>query len=110
LVRSGKANFKNSDSDSDTEVGHTCSGRVFGEVHLANLFKKRYGDEGFGSGEEADLTDEEHSEPAGTEEGKVEEPHREEPETSGTAQTVEVSTIIPPVDSVELSNRSNPSH
>jgi hypothetical protein len=35
--------FKNSDSDNDTEAGHTHSGRVFREVHLANLFKKNYG-------------------------------------------------------------------
>jgi hypothetical protein len=54
--------FKNSDNDNDTEAGHTCSGRVLREVHLANLFKKNYGDEGFYSGEEADLTNEEHSE------------------------------------------------
>jgi hypothetical protein len=51
---------KNSDSDSDTEVGHTRNGRAFREVHLANLFKKNYRDEGFYSGEEADLMDEEH--------------------------------------------------
>jgi hypothetical protein len=54
--------------------------------------------------------DEEHSEPTGTEEGKAEELRREEPETSGTTQTIEVSTIIPPVDSVVLSNQSNPNH
>jgi hypothetical protein len=59
--------FKNLDSDSETEAGYTCSGRVFREVHLANLFKKNYGEEGFYSGEEADLIDEEHSEPIGTE-------------------------------------------
>jgi hypothetical protein len=35
--------FRNSDSDSDTEAGHTCSGRVFRGVHLENLFKKNYG-------------------------------------------------------------------
>jgi hypothetical protein len=102
--------FKNSDSDNNTEAGHTCSGRVFREVHLANLFKKNYRDEGFYSGEEADLTDEEHSEPVGTEEGKAKELHREEPETSETAQTIEVSTVIPPVDSIVLSNQSNPNH
>jgi hypothetical protein len=62
--------FKNLDSDNNTKYGHTCSGRVFREVHIVNLFKKNYGDEGFYSGEEADLTDEEHSEPAGTKEGK----------------------------------------
>jgi hypothetical protein len=54
--------FKNSDSDNDTEPGHIHSGRVFREVPLVNLFKKNYGDEGFYSGEEADLTDREHSE------------------------------------------------
>jgi hypothetical protein len=77
--------FKNSDSDNDTEAGHTRSGRVFRGVHLANLFKKNYGDEGFYSGEEADLTDEEHSEPTRAEEGEAEELRRNEPETSGTA-------------------------
>jgi hypothetical protein len=46
-------------------VGHTRSGRVFRGVHLENLFKKKYGEEGFYSGEEADMTDEEHSEPMG---------------------------------------------
>ena len=55
------------------------SGGEFIEFYLVNLFKKNYGDEGFYSGEEADLTDEEHSEPARAEEGKAEEPHREEP-------------------------------
>jgi hypothetical protein len=97
--------FKNSDSDSDTEAGHTRSGRVFREVPLVNLFKKNYGDEGFYSGEEADLTDEEHSE-----EGKVAEPRQEEPEASGTASTIEVSTINPIVVSTTLSNQSNQSH
>jgi hypothetical protein len=53
--------FKNSNNDNDKEAGHTRSGRVFREVHIANLFKKNYGDEGFYSGEETDLTDEEHS-------------------------------------------------
>jgi hypothetical protein len=86
-----------------------CSGRVFIEVHLVNLFKQNYEDEGFYSGEEADLTDEEHSEPVGTEEGKAEELRRGEPETSETMQTIEVSIVIPPIDSV-LNNHSNPSH
>ena len=69
--------FKNLDNDNenDTEVVHTCSGRELREVHLANLFKNNYNDEGFYSGEEADLTDEEHSKPARAEEGKVEEPY-----------------------------------
>jgi hypothetical protein len=30
----------NSDSDNDTEVGHTYSGRGFREVPLVNLFEK----------------------------------------------------------------------
>jgi hypothetical protein len=53
--------FKNSDRDSEIEVGHTCSGRSFREVPLVNLFKENYRDEGFYSGEEVDLTDEEYS-------------------------------------------------
>jgi hypothetical protein len=60
--------FKNSDSDSGTEVRHTHSGRVFRGVHLENLFKKNYGEEGFYSGEEVDMIDEEHTEPMGPEE------------------------------------------
>jgi hypothetical protein len=50
-----------------------------------NLFKKNYGGEGFYSGEEADMMDEEHSEPIREEEGEDEEPHREEPKASGIA-------------------------
>jgi hypothetical protein len=95
----------NNDSDNDIEVGHTCSGRVFREVHLVNLFKKNYGDKGFYSGEESDLTEEEHSEFT-----RTKEPCREEPETSRTALTIEVSTIIPPFASTKLSNQSNLSH
>jgi hypothetical protein len=102
--------FKNSDSDKNTKAGHTHSGRVFREVPLANLFKKNYGDEGFYSGEEVDLTDEEHPESARAEEGKDEEPCREEPETLGNAPNIEVSTIIPHVDSLALRNQSNQSH
>jgi hypothetical protein len=71
--------FKNSDSDNDTKARHTGSGRVFREVHLVNLFKQNYGDEGFYSGQEADMTDKEHSEPARAEEGKDEELRRDEP-------------------------------
>jgi hypothetical protein len=56
------------------------------------------------------MTNEEHSEPAGTEEGKYEELRWEEPETSGTTQIAEVSTISPPVDSVTLSNQNIQSH
>jgi hypothetical protein len=42
--------FRNSDSDNDTEARHMGSGRVFREIHLDNLFKKKYGEEGFYSG------------------------------------------------------------
>jgi hypothetical protein len=89
--------FHNLDSNSDTEDGNMRSGRVFQGVHLENLFKKNYREEGFYSGEEADLTDEEHSEPTRTEEESAEELHRNEPESSGTVQTTEVSNINPPV-------------
>ena len=61
--------FKISDSDNDTEARHTCSGKVFRGVHLENLFKKNYEEEGFYSGEEVDLIDEEHPEPTRKEEG-----------------------------------------
>jgi hypothetical protein len=74
------------------------------------MFKENYRDEGFYRGEEVDLTDEEHSEPTKTEEGRDEELRWDEPETSGIAQTSEVSTIIPPVVSVVLSNQGNQSH
>jgi hypothetical protein len=83
---------------------------VFRVVRLANLFRQKYGDEGFYSGEEVDLMDEENLEPTGTEEGKAEEIRREEPETLETGQTVEASTIILLVDSIVLSNQSNPIH
>jgi hypothetical protein len=109
-----KIMFKNSDSDNDTEVGHTRSGRTFREVPLVNLFEQNHEppaqEEGFYSGEEEELLNEEHSESAREEEGKTEEPRREESETSGTAQTVEVSTITPPVVLTTLSNQSNLSY
>jgi hypothetical protein len=73
--------FKNLDSDSDTKSGHTRNGRVFREVHIVNIFKKNYEEEGFYSGEEENLTDEEHSQPARIEKGKAEELHQEESET-----------------------------
>jgi hypothetical protein len=75
-----------------------------------NIFKKNYRDEVFYSGEVVDLIDEDHSEPARDEEEEVEEPRRDEPKTSGIAQTIEVSTINPHVVSMTLSNQSNPSH
>jgi hypothetical protein len=106
--------FKNSDSDNDTEVGHTCSGRSFREVPLVNLFEQSHEplaqDEGFYSGEEEELLNEEYSESSRTEEGKTEEPHQEESITSGTAPTVEVSTTTPPVVLVALSNQSSQSY
>jgi hypothetical protein len=96
--------FKNSDSDSDTEAGHTRSGRVFRGIHLENLFKQNYGEEGFYNGEEVDLIDEEHSEPTRTEEGEAKELRQSEPETLGTAQITEVSNINPPVVSIAPSS------
>jgi hypothetical protein len=58
------------------------SGRTFREVPLVNLFEKTHEplphDEGFYSGEEKEILNEEHSESAKAEEGKTEEPHREE--------------------------------
>ena len=101
--------FKNSDNDNDTEVGHTRSGRPLREVPLANIFKKNYGDEGFYSGEEADLTDEEHSQSVRTKEVQTKELRRGEPETSGTVSTIEVSNITLPVVLESLSNQSNQS-
>jgi hypothetical protein len=92
-----------------TEARHMRSGRVFRGVHLENLFKQNYGEEGFYNREEVDMTNKEHSEPTETEEGRVEELQRREPETSETTQTIEVSTIILPVDSV-VRNQINSSH
>jgi hypothetical protein len=63
--------FRNLDSDNDTEDGHTRSGRAFREVHLVNLFKKNYGDEGFYSGEEADLMTKRIQNPLGQRKGKL---------------------------------------
>jgi hypothetical protein len=106
--------FNNSDSDNDTEVGHMHSGRTFREVPLVNLFEHNHEplaqDEGFYSGEEEELLNEEHSEFAWAEEGKTEEPHRGELENSGIAPTTEVSTITPPVVLAVLSNPSSQSY
>jgi hypothetical protein len=74
------------------------------------LFKKDYGEEGFYSGEEADLTNREHSEPTRVEEGEAEELHRNEPETSRTMYATEVSNINPPVVLETLSNQNIPNH
>jgi hypothetical protein len=46
------------------------------------LFKKNYDEGGFHSGEEADIINKEHPEPARIEEGEVEELCQSEPETS----------------------------
>ena len=56
------------------------------------------------------MLNEEHSESARAEEEKNEEPRQEESEASWTTQTVEVSTITPPVVSTTLSNQSNLSY
>ena len=62
--------FKNSDNDNDTKAVHTCSGRAFREVPLANLFKDKYKEKCFYNGEEVDLMDEKHSKPIREEEDK----------------------------------------
>jgi hypothetical protein len=98
--------FKNSNSDSDTEARHMRSGKVFRGVHLENLFKKNYIDEGFYSGEEADLTDEEHLEPTRAKEEEAEELCQNKPETLGTTQTTKVTNINPSVISEMLSNQN----
>jgi hypothetical protein len=105
--------FKNLDSDNDTNIRHTHSGRTFREVPLVNLFEQSHEptqEEGFYSGEEEELLNEEHSESTREEEEKTEEPHQEESETSGTAQIAEVSAITPPVVLTTLSNQSNLSY
>jgi hypothetical protein len=102
--------FKNSDSDNNTEDGHMRSGRVFRGVHLDNLFKQNYGEEGFYSGEEVDLTDGEHSEPTRTGEGEAKELHQSEPKTSGNVQTTEVSNNDPPVVSETLNHQKSQNH
>jgi hypothetical protein len=89
--------FKNLDSYNDTEARHTRSGKLFRGFHLENLFKKKYGDEGFYNGEEADLADKEHLEPTRAEEEEAEELCQNEPEISGTVQTIEVSNMDPSV-------------
>jgi hypothetical protein len=67
--------FKNSDSDNETKVGHMRSRRTFREVPLVNLFEKSHEplaqDEGFYSGEEEELLNEEQSGSTGAEEEKA---------------------------------------
>jgi hypothetical protein len=53
------------------------------------------------------MIDGEHLEPAMTKEGEAEQSHRDEPETSGTAQTIEVSIVNPIVISTALGNQNN---
>jgi hypothetical protein len=67
--------FKNSNSDSDTEIRQTCNRITFREVPLVNLFKKIHEptkEEGFYSGEEEKLFNDEHSDYARAEEEKTE--------------------------------------
>jgi len=70
--------FKNSDSDSDTEDGHTGSGISLKNIPLVNLFKQSYEplaqDERFYSGEEVEQSDEEYLDFLRAEEVDVEEP------------------------------------
>jgi hypothetical protein len=57
--------FRNLDIDNEIEVGHTHSGRTFREVPMVNLFEQNHEptqEEGFYSGEEEELLNEEHSE------------------------------------------------
>jgi hypothetical protein len=72
--------------------------------------KKPTQEEGFYSGEEEELMNEEHSGFTRAEEEKTEEPRWEESETSRTTQTIEVSAITPHVVSTTLSNQSNLSY
>jgi hypothetical protein len=106
--------LKNLDRDNDTEVGHTHSGRAFRKAPLVNLFEQSHEpleqNEGFYSGEDEELLNEEHSESARVEGGKNEEPRQGESETSGTASIVEVSTITPLVSLAALSNQSSQSY
>jgi hypothetical protein len=74
------------------------------------LFKQNYGEEGFYSGDEVDLTDEEHPEPTRTKEGKAEELCQSEPENSGISQTTEVSNVNPLVVPTVLSSQSSQNH
>jgi hypothetical protein len=93
--------FKNSDNDNEAKAGHTHSGMSFRKVPLANLFMKSYKPltqyEDFYSGEEAGRSDKEYSEFTREEEVETKEIHRGEPETSGTAPTIDVSITTPPV-------------
>ena len=69
--------FKN--SDNDTELGNTRSGRTFREGPLVNLFDQSHRplaqDDRFYSGEEEEILNEEHSESVREKEGKTEELH-----------------------------------
>jgi hypothetical protein len=62
--------FNNLDNENDTEIGHTHNGRTFREVPLSNLFEQDHKpllqEEGFYSGEEEELLNEEHSGSVGT--------------------------------------------
>jgi hypothetical protein len=87
------------------------NGKSFKKVPLMNLFKKSYDplaqDKDFYSGEEIGNSDEEYSDFVG--EVDTGELHREEPENSWNAHTVEVSITTPPIVLESLSNQSNQS-
>jgi hypothetical protein len=106
--------FKNLDNDIDTKDGHMQSGRSFRKVPLVNLFEKSYRpvaqDEDFYSGEEEGRSYGEYLEFSRTEEVETRKLHQEEPETLGTAPTVKVSIITPPVVLELISNQSNRSN
>jgi hypothetical protein len=74
------------------------------------LFKKKYGEECFYSGEEVDLNDEEHLEPTKTKEGEAEELHQSEPENTGTVWNIEVSNVNLPVVPTVLSSQNSQNH
>jgi hypothetical protein len=98
------------DNDIDKKTGHMRTGRVFRGVHLEKLFKKNYGEEGFYSGEEVDLIDEEHLEPTRIEEGEAKEICQSKPDTSRTVWTTKVSNINLPIVSTVLSGQNSQNH
>jgi hypothetical protein len=102
--------FKILDSDNDTEAGHMRSGKVFRGVHLENLFKQNYGEEGFYNGEEANLTNKEHPKPTIIEEGEAEELRQSETEILRSTQTTEVSNVNPPIVSTIPSSQNSENH
>jgi hypothetical protein len=74
------------------------------------LLKHNFREEGFYSGQEVYLTDEDHPETTRTEEGEAEVLRQSEPETSGTTRTIEVSNINPPIVSTIPSSQNSQNH